>query len=74
MAWVIRPEAPYIEKTWNSIPNKSNIERWNRNKTNYKKGPKTKLAIQRERIKIKKKIKEQKKNLIERWNRKETQL
>jgi hypothetical protein len=62
MAWVIKPEAPYIEKTWNSIPNKSNVEWWNRNKNQLKKGPKTKIAIQRERIKIKK-ITKQKKNI-----------
>jgi hypothetical protein len=61
MAWVIKPEAPYIEKTWNSIPNKSNVEWWNRNKNQLKKGPKTKIAIQRERIKIKIKLQSKKK-------------
>jgi hypothetical protein len=66
MAWVIKPEAPYIEKTWNSIPNKSNVEWWNRNKNQLKKGPKTKIAIQRERIKIKKNYKAKKKYSIER--------
>jgi len=52
--WIIKPEAPYMEKLQNSILKQSNIEIWNWKKNiNYTKYLKQKITIKRMMIKIK---------------------
>ena len=49
MTCVIRPEEQQMKKPWSSIPNKSNVEGWNQEKTL----PHKKIIIKRMRVKIK---------------------
>jgi hypothetical protein len=52
VTYIIWPEAPYLEISWSSILNQSNIEGWNwEYNLNYTK--KNLISIKRTRIKIK---------------------
>jgi hypothetical protein len=53
MTRVVKLKVPYIEKHWNPIPNKPNVEWWNWKKNNNCiKGFKTKIKIKIMIIKI----------------------
>jgi hypothetical protein len=57
---VIRSEASYMKKSWNSIPSKLNIKSWNWRKINNTKESKIKnMAIKRKEVKNKIKNKEE---------------